>query len=164
MPEPECYGSKLCHGKLGAGVEGDGPLTGAGRAGRTRRRAARLPAARPCRTGGWRRGRGICARASWPGAANTIGRLPSVEGTPFVDTWGPPVYGNTAFDEVGVPAAVGGASSGAALRQVVAPSTVVGTADLGINEAVDALVTHRYVGFRWRSRPAICSDDQPSRS
>jgi len=77
----------------------------------------------------------------WGGEHHEIG-FPVAEGCAVLDGLGPQIDGNTALDEVlaGAPAVSGGASFGAALGQIVAPGSVVGAADLGVDEAVDALI------------------------
>src|ERR1700704_5660597 len=68
--------------------------------------------------------------------------FPVSEGAPTVDGGGPQGDGNTAFDEIVGRALV--ASLRAALvlgsGQVVAPGAIVGAPDLGVDEAVDALM------------------------
>ena len=75
--------------------------------------------------------------------------FPVAEGGAALDGMGPQIDRNTALDEVvgGAPAATGRASLVAALGEIVAPSSVVGAADLGVDEAVDALVADRCGGF-----------------
>jgi len=58
------------------------------------------------------------------------------------------IDGDAVFYEIvgGALAATGRASPGSAAGQVMAPGTVVGAADLGVDEAVDALVADGYGG------------------
>src|SRR6266700_449205 len=97
-----------------------------------------------CRAPRMRRDLRSCAtRAAWPGAAKSMrSASPVSEGAPTVDGGGPQSDGNTAFDEIAGRALA--ASLPAALvlgsGQVVAPGAIVGAPDLGVDEAVDALM------------------------
>ena len=84
---------------------------------------------------------------AWGGEHHEIG-FPVAEGCAVIDGVGPQIDGNTALDEVvaRAPTVSGGASFGAALGQIVAPGSVVGAADLGVDEAVDALMADRRGG------------------
>ena len=84
---------------------------------------------------------------AWGSEHHEIG-FPVAEGCAVLDGLGPQIDGNTALDEVvaRAPTVCGGASFGAALGQIVAPRSVVGAADLGIDEAVDALMADRRGG------------------
>src|SRR4030081_1050621 len=145
-PDAELIGKGKVLGELGAVVEGNGP---------PQTPIERLEPGLELLDGGLRGLAGLAGSQdearfallrhegglAGGGEEHEVG-FPVSEGAPTVDGGGPQGDGNTAFDEI-----VGRALA-APLRaalvlgsgQIVAPGAIVGAADLGVDEAVDALM------------------------
>ena len=85
---------------------------------------------------------------AWGGEHHEVG-FPVAEGGAAFDGGRAQIDGHTALYEVvgRARASAPRASPGSAVGQVVAPGAMVGAADLGVDEAVDALVADRYGGI-----------------